>query len=121
MTKKNKSGIKKNIAGGSNNRRARQGAVVPMMKGGVVKMAGGGMSSPGMTKIAGPGVKPDRSVRPQKPRVGVGGKPMKRVGQRPIGNNPPIKKMAKGGKSGVKKMGRGGKLKKMGRGGKLKK
>ena len=115
MTKKNKSGIKKNIAGSSNNRRARQGAVVPMMKGGVVKMAGGGMSSPGMTKIAGPGVKPDRSVRPQKPRVGVGGKPMKRVGQRPIGNNPPIKKMAKGGmgkKSGVKKMGRGGKLKK---------
>ena len=29
--KKNKSGIKKNIAGGSNMRRARQGAVVPMM------------------------------------------------------------------------------------------
>ena len=77
--KKNKSGIKKNIAGGSNMRRARQGAVVPMMKGGVVKMAGGGMSKSG------------------------------------------VKKMAMGGKSSIKKMGRGGKLKKMGRGGKLKK
>ena len=41
--KKNKSGIKKNIAGGSNMRRARQGAVVPMMKGGIMKKAGGGM------------------------------------------------------------------------------
>ena len=45
--KKNKSGIKKNIAGGSNMRRARQGAVVPMIKGGIVKMAGGGI---GMSK-----------------------------------------------------------------------
>ena len=36
--KKNKSGIKKNIAGGSNNRRARQGAVVPMMKGEIVSI-----------------------------------------------------------------------------------
>lgn len=119
--KKNKSGIKKNIAGGSNMRRARQGAVVPMMKGGVVKMAGGGMSSPRSNMIAGPGVKPDRSVTPKKPRVG--GKPMNRVGQRPIGNNPPIKKMARGGKAPVKKMARGGKapVKKMGRGGKLKK
>ena len=50
--KKNKSGIKKNIAGGSNMRRARQGAVVPMMKGGVVKMAGGGMGKSGVKKMA---------------------------------------------------------------------
>jgi len=50
--KKNKSGIKKNIAGGSNMRRARQGAVVPMMKGGIVKMAGGGMGKSGVKKMA---------------------------------------------------------------------
>ena len=50
--KKNKSGIKKNIAGGSNMRRARQGAVVPMMKGGVVKLAGGGMGKSGVKKMA---------------------------------------------------------------------
>jgi hypothetical protein len=53
--KKNKSGIKKNIAGGSNMRRARQGAVVPMMKGGVVKLAGGGMGKSGVKKMAGGG------------------------------------------------------------------
>jgi|TARA_B100001093_G_C26426133_1_gene841970 hypothetical protein len=55
--KKNKSGIKKNIAGGSNNRRARQGAVVPMMKGGVVKMAGGGMGKKSGVKKMGRGGK----------------------------------------------------------------
>ena len=50
--KKNKSGIKKNIAGGSNMRRARQGAVVPMMKGGIMKKAGGGMAKSGVKKMA---------------------------------------------------------------------
>lgn len=49
--KKNKSGIKKNIAGGSNNRRARQGAVVPMMKGGIMKKVGGGIAKSGVKKM----------------------------------------------------------------------
>ena len=82
--KKNKSGIKKNIAGGSNMRRARQGAVVPMIKGGIVKMAGGGigMSKSGVSKLAN----------------GCTGKKSS------------VKKMGRGGK--LKKMGRGGKLKK---------
>ena len=60
--KKNKSGIKKNIAGGSNMRRARQGAVVPMMKGGVVKMAGGGMGKSGVKKMARGGKAPVKKM-----------------------------------------------------------
>ena len=82
--KKNKSGIKKTIAGGSNMRRARQGAVVPMIKGGIVKMAGGGigMSKSGVSKLANGGT----------------------------GKKSSVKKMGRGGK--LKKMGRGGKLKK---------
>ena len=33
-------------------RRARQGAVVPMMKGGIIKKAGGGMAKSGVKKMA---------------------------------------------------------------------
>ena len=73
---KNKSGIKKNIAGGSNMRRARQGAVVPMMKGGVVKMAGGVMGKSVVKKMARGGKAPVK-------KMGRGGK---------------LKKMGRGGK-----------------------
>jgi len=68
--KKNKSGIKKNIAGGSNMRRARQGAVVPMMKGGVVKLAGGGMGKSGVRKMTKGGMGKKSGVK----KMGRGGK-----------------------------------------------